>query len=555
MMKEMKERLARLFGRQPQPQAPAPPPAPPAPPEPGPGLGSPLLEGMERHGCLPQGRSWRALCTEPAAFTAEQQLFLEQMEERATILRALCREPHRLEGIEEAAPRRPEWHAGVSGDGLQAWLFLFPPCEGEEELTAQGLEAFLQEQGVVWGIDSAALEEAARRKLYFRLFIAARGQAAVDGVDGLVTDHFSRRKTIHLEQDDRDTIDYKDLNWIQRVQAGEIICDVRPAVPGREGMSVRGVVLPCKNGVMPPIPEGENTQMREDGTALTALCDGQVSFAAGRFRVSKILCIDENVDIETGNLDVLGDVLIGGNVEDGFTVKATGNVTVRGLVEGAFIEAGGDIQVGTGVKGNSKGTLRAGGSVRCKYIENANILAGGCVYADSIVNSTVSSSDKVLAEFGRGVIIGGCTTALRGIEARVIGNESSRQTALVVGVDPAGAEKAAALREELAQLERTVEERRKSMAYLEQNGYASDENRRRMDELRLQISVAGMRRAKLEKQLQQLETQADPTGQITAGRLWPPVSVTIGKVKTVLTDSLSMCRLYESGGKIQVGSK
>ncbi|MBO6100931.1 MAG: DUF342 domain-containing protein, partial [Spirochaetaceae bacterium] len=40
----------------------------------------------------------------------------------------------------------------------------------------------------------------------------------------------------------------------------------------------------------------------------------------------------ESVNIKTGNITFLGTVIVKGNVDDGFNVKASGNIEVYGTV-------------------------------------------------------------------------------------------------------------------------------------------------------------------------------------------------------------------------------
>lgn len=96
-----------------------------------------------------------------------------------------------------------------------------------------------------------------------------------------------------------------------------------------------------------------------------------------------------------------------GNVLAGFSVQASGDVTVGGIVEGSQVSAGGSIIVNRGMNGNLVGSLAAGKDIHCKYMENANVQVDGDLYVDSIVNCEISCGSRIYAKTGRGVIIGG----------------------------------------------------------------------------------------------------------------------------------------------------
>lgn len=66
---------------------------------------------------------------------------------------------------------------------------------------------------------------------------------------------------------------------------------------------------------------------------------GHVILENDKIFVSNVLEL-VNVDNSTGDIDYEGDVVVKGNVLAGFTVKATGDITVSGIVEGATVIAG-----------------------------------------------------------------------------------------------------------------------------------------------------------------------------------------------------------------------
>lgn len=70
--------------------------------------------------------------------------------------------------------------------------------------------------------------------------------------------------------------------------------------------------------------------------------NGHVALVQDKVFVSDVLEV-ENVDTSTGDIEYEGSVLVNGNVLTNFSIKAQGHVEIRGVVEGARIEAGGDI--------------------------------------------------------------------------------------------------------------------------------------------------------------------------------------------------------------------
>ena len=101
---------------------------------------------------------------------------------------------------------------------------------------------------------------------------------------------------------------------------------------------------------------GHNITLSEDRKTLTADVDGHVMLVEGKVFVSNVLEV-ENVDISTGNIEYEGSVKVNGNVCTNFSVKAKGNIEVSGVVEGACLEADGNIIIARGMNGMARGCL------------------------------------------------------------------------------------------------------------------------------------------------------------------------------------------------------
>lgn len=125
-------------------------------------------------------------------------------------------------------------------------------------------------------------------------------------------------------------------------------------------------------------------------------------------------------------------------MEDGFFVKAQGNIEVKGSVEMANLEAEGDIIVQKGITGRNVGTVKAGKSVYARFIENTVIEAGNMVIvSDGIINSRVDALKRIVCKGKRATIVGGHLRATEEINAKVIGSAvSGTETICEVGIDP-----------------------------------------------------------------------------------------------------------------------
>ena len=326
----------------------------------------------------------------------------------------------------------------LSTDKLLAWLLVFPPAMGGEELSRTQLYDVLVRQGIGYGVDTRLLDQIAHNeKKYFNLFLVARGKPAFNGQNGNIVDNFPRVIERTLEVNEFDQVDYTALNLIHNVERGQEICRLIKATEGEPGRSVLDGEIPAKSGRDVPLPRGKNTEISEDGTQLLASIDGSVEFSGSSFQVNPVLEIAGDVDFSTGSITFKGDVNIHGNVLSGFTVQAMGNIRVAGVVEaGSTVEAGGDLVVVKGILGDGTTTVKVHRSLFSKYVENAIISVREDLQTDCIIGSSIYCGRDVVVKSGRGSIMGGRIWAAKRIQANAVGSRSECRTSIHLGGSP-----------------------------------------------------------------------------------------------------------------------
>lgn len=380
-------------------------------------------------------------------------------------------EPDKKPSPQAAPPAPPEpldvdemGQVFVSADGMAAWLFLLPPSGKGKRLTMADGQALLREARVTVGIDQRALFAAFTNRSYFHLCPVALGTPPTEGQDGWIEDHFPRNFVREVGDVDSGVVDYRALSNVQAISKDAVICDIHLPVEGSAGLRVDGVPVAPKPVKPATIPVGSNTVLSEDGTKLLSSMDGLLEFRGGLFNVKNLLNITSDVDYSTGNINFRGDVTIQGDVREQFSVKATGNITINGLVEAAMVEAEGDVVIANGVSGNMQAVIR-GTRVRAKHLESCTVYAES-LESDYILTSRVFCSDSVLATGSRGSIIGGQVVAANRIKANSIGTQSGRSTEITLGVQPQIREELLANRKELVAIRDKSAELLKRAMYL-----------------------------------------------------------------------------------------
>jgi uncharacterized protein (DUF342 family) len=327
----------------------------------------------------------------------------------------------------------------VTDQDMKASIIVEPPGSGGCDLTADLIITFLRNNRVVSGIKTDYIAEFADKPIYRQPVVVAEGLKEVNGRNAYIDYHFeTNQNKVHLRQSRDGTVDFKDLQIIQNVVEKQPLAIKIPAEDGVKGRTVKGDFLPAKDGVDIALPVGKNVHASEDGMSVISDINGQVMIANGVINVEPVFLVQGNVCLKTGNIIFLGTVVVTGNVEDGFSVKAAGNIEVNGSVERAELEAEGDVIVRQGIVGKNSGTVKAGKSVWAKFIENAIIDAGNMVVAsDGIINSQVDAYKRIVCHGKKGRIVGGRLRASEEINAQYIGTSSGNtETVCETGIDP-----------------------------------------------------------------------------------------------------------------------
>ncbi len=435
----------------------------------------------------------------------------------------------------------------ITEDQLSAWLIVFPPVGRGKELEQSMLERVLEESNVCFGVDTELVEALAdKTDRYFHLFSIAKGEPVLHGKDGYIEDFFERTVKQKFAENEHGKVDYFNLNLVQNVEKGDVICQLVPPVEGISGRTVQGKEISCKAGKSAALPKGQNTEVSEDGTKLLAIKSGRVEFSGKGFQVKSVLEIDGNVDFSSGNINFVGDVHIHGDVSSGFTVRTVGDITIDGVVEAAEIEAGGDLIVAKGISGDSRAVIRAHHNIYAMYMENCSVHCRGNLQTDCIVNCDVYCDGEIQVRSGRGTIIGGRVRAARGITSKIIGSKSESITAIYLGGQPCADYERAFLIDSIEKLEAEMEKVERQPE--------SPARTKRMAKIRLDLSVGRMKLAQFDRELKKLKEKIEEQGgsRLRCDLAYPGMVLTIGDEMMHLTKETSLVNARLIEGEIRL---
>ena len=443
----------------------------------------------------------------------------------------------------------------ITADGMEAYIMLVTPDDGGE-YTVESLQKALDERGVKYGIDELALKELADEKKYGLETLIARGTEAVDGKDGYYDYNFNCNfdKKPLIKPDG--TVDYWSVKSIESVVQDQVIAEYHPCVEGTDGKTVTGKPIPAKRGREQLPLKGKGFERRDDNTYV-ALMSGKIETQNDRVVILPVHELSGNADLSSGNIDFHGDVVIHGSVESGVIVKASGTITVDGIVEACTLEAGKDIILRSGMLGGNKASVKTKGSITAKFFEFTRIECAGDIRADVLMDCQVQCFGKIIMNGKRGSIIGGLTHGVRGIEVTTLGNDAEKKTVIMTGASP---EEYAKLR----QLEKTIQELSQGLIQIEEGlrkfeelekvrGVSYKDDPRRVTLLRIKIrDTATLANSKEEaKQLRNLIESASGACVTVLRETYPGVVIQIEDTKLLVQNHVKAAEFYKLQDKIK----
>jgi uncharacterized protein (DUF342 family) len=424
----------------------------------------------------------------------------------------------------------------------------------ETSISYDMLEAYLKEKGIIHGINVSLVEELVNQpeKFLSQQIILVNGTPPINGQDGYIN-YVYQKETVEqgptiLEDG---TADYYNIRSLDNIKQDNKVAERVPPTLAISGITIYGEEIPGKDGKPAYFKIGKNVYIDEAGDNLYAAIDGLVVITdEGKINVFSIYEVSGDVDFHVGNIDFVGTVIIRGNVLPGFKIKASGDIRVLGNVEGADLESGGKIEVGSGIIGHHKCMIKAGTDVRTSYIHTANVIAEENIVAtQSIMHSELKAGKSIICNGDKGLIVGGQIQAGKSVTARNIGNIMSTPTVVEVGVSPQ-------LRQDLLGLKQHLKEYQENKLKTEQAiqllgqmvrslGHLPPDKREIYEKCKVSLSLLEIQINDLQTQLTEIEEkiEQETKGFITVtGTVFSSAKLIIGKKVYHIRDSISRAK-------------
>lgn len=297
----------------------------------------------------------------------------------------------------------------------------------------QNIEDLLSKQQIIHGIKDINFNKLITEKSY----CIAEGTPPIKGEDAKVTYLEIPERKPEIHEDGK--ADYFEMNFIFEIKEGDWLGEKIPAQPGIDGKNILGESVPASLGKDIPLRYDPKAaiEVEEDGKiVLYSTKTGAVENQQGLLTVNNHLIIDGDVGLATGNIQFDGSVSIRGTVSSGFTVKATGDISIEspeGITGAKLIKSeNGDIYIKGGIFGLGDTEVEAGSSIFVKHVNDANLFANKEICIGYYALGSYLVAESILLDERKGKIIGGKALAKNTIVTAISGNRLERRTELVI---------------------------------------------------------------------------------------------------------------------------
>ncbi|MCL7746712.1 FapA family protein [Halalkalibacter alkaliphilus] len=176
-------------------------------------------------------------------------------------------------------------------------------------------------------------------------FEIATGIHAKQGKDGWIEMKVNTDMKVGPKEQEDGSVDFRETRAIPTVERGQVIAIIHPPTPGQHGYTVTNEPLPAKQTFPIQLKLGKGVDLVDDKIVSTDHGRPHIEKRGQLVKASIMpkLTHSGDVDISSGNIHFIGDVEVLGRVEEGMTIEAEGDITIRKEVNRSTLTSSGAI--------------------------------------------------------------------------------------------------------------------------------------------------------------------------------------------------------------------
>ncbi len=280
------------------------------------------------------------------------------------------------------------WCLKITNDEMMAEMALGPGKYGFSDVMA-----FLKMYEITEGVMIDEIKDQCNQK-NGEYFVMAMGMIATSPLSEAYDYLYQTHKVMPLPIKQGDRVGFLDLTIANEVIYGQTLVEITSGIDAEYGKSVTGKYLPKLYLEFVPIEVSQNCERQ--GNKIVATKSGIVGFFSQTVRVLEMVVYNE---LPRGLLELCGFVIVRGNVQFGTELIVDGDLVIHGIIEGAKVQATGDIYVLQGVIGKSS-MIKAAHNCFVGYCNNSTIesVQGNVYIGHEVIRSYIKAKKKVKVE-------------------------------------------------------------------------------------------------------------------------------------------------------------
>ncbi|MBK5240368.1 flagellar assembly protein A [Clostridium sp.] len=212
------------------------------------------------------------------------------------------------------------------------------------KFTAVEIENELINHNIKYGILKAEIIKCCEVEIISELLIA-KGKKPIMKIDDRFEIKYDlAHKELSENHDTKQIVDYKAIGTVNAVEKGQVLAILYPGAVGEDGMDIMGKIVKTNNAKKIVLAAGSGAEMKDECTVVAKI-EGRPSVKGKTFFVYKTYEVNGDVELKTGNVKFLGDIIIHGSVHEGMSVEAGNSILIKDNVAEAIIIANGDIVI------------------------------------------------------------------------------------------------------------------------------------------------------------------------------------------------------------------
>jgi uncharacterized protein len=424
----------------------------------------------------------------------------------------------------------------ISEDELEAFIQIDFKRAGEKGISLADLESVLESHDITFGINYEVLNKLLVDKKSFEVSVA-RGKKPRKSSPA----YLKVKKNLYESRppvEKQGQIDYKMVSPFIMVKKGECLAKRIPEFKGEEGLSVKNEPLTPGSKDIEQLQAGENTVEKDE--TIYAVKSGRFELDNRIFQINEVLEIAGNVDYSTGHISFPGDVIIRGQIKDGFRVAAGGSIHCKETLDASEVFSRKDLIIEGGIIGRNTGVIRVKGKIETKFIEHCQVEAlGGIAVKSSIIDSEIATLGE-LNLLKNGKLIGGTVYSEKGLTTHALGSPSNGHIKVYLGISFVEARHLAGQQKILQDIQKK-KEKIKAIVNQSKREELSAKVEKAIEAV--QISIA--------EQITKQYTSFDATLTVT-GTIYPGAQITICDQTEIVMEQKDRVVVYYDEGKQKI---